>query len=387
MLVFLFLWLAKKQATRGLQALGVKAAYAALLAKTAPIFGVLISIVAAFILGLEQKGVAVTGVIPAGLPSIRLTIPSLNLLKALALPAFLISLIGYVESISVGKTLASKRRQEVDPNQELLGLGAANLASSISGGIPVTGGFSRSVVNFDAGAVTQMAGIFTAIGIALAAVFLAPVLYYLPKATLAATIIIAVISLIDISILKKTWRFARSDFWAIAATIVLTLLAGVEVGLACGVVLSIALHLYRTSTPHIAEVGLVEGTEHFRNVKRFHVLTNPKILALRPDQSLFFANAAFLEERIQQAVYQRDTIAHVVLLCSAVNEIDFSAVAMLEDLNHQLSEQGICLHLSEVKGPVMDGLRATGFLEQLSGKVYASQFEAFSQLQSKRDQQ
>lgn len=377
-----FLYLARVQAAGWLRELGLNARTAAVLAKTAPIFGVLISIAWVFLADMGDKGVALTGDIPAGLPAIALSLPDWELIKQLAMPAFLISLIGYVESVSVGKTLASKRREKIDPDQELLGLGAANLASAVSGGFPVTGGFSRSVVNFDAGAATQMASIFAAIGIALASIFFTPVLYYLPQAALAATIIIAVLSLIDITILKRTWRYDKSDFLAVSTTIIVTLFWGVEAGVACGVVLSIALHMYRTSKPHIAEVGLIEGTQHFRNVRRYQVVTVPQILTLRPDESLFFANASYLEDLVRRLVYERDEIAHVILLCSAVNEIDYSALEMLKSLDQELSDQGIKLHLSEVKGPVMDKLKMIGLPERLSGNIYISQFEAFNQLRS-----
>lgn len=377
-----FLYLARVQAAGWLRKLGLNARTAAVLAKTAPIFGVLISIAWVFLADMGDKGVALTGDIPAGLPAIALSLPDWELIKQLAMPAFLISLIGYVESVSVGKTLASKRREKIDPDQELLGLGAANLASAVSGGFPVTGGFSRSVVNFDAGAATQMASIFAAIGIALASIFFTPVLYYLPQAALAATIIIAVLSLIDITTLRRTWRYDKSDFLAVSTTIVVTLFWGVEAGVGCGVVLSIALHMYRTSRPHIAEVGLIEGTQHFRNVLRYQVVTVPQILTLRPDESLFFANASYLEDLVRRLVYERDEIAHVILLCSAVNEIDYSALEMLKSLDRELSDQGIKLHLSEVKGPVMDKLKMTGLPERLSGNIYISQFEAFTQLRS-----
>jgi SulP family sulfate permease len=377
-----FLYLARVQAAGWLRKLGLNARTAAVLAKTAPIFGVLISIAWVFLADMGDKGVALTGDIPAGLPAIALSLPDWELIKQLAMPAFLISLIGYVESVSVGKTLASKRREKIDPDQELLGLGAANLASAVSGGFPVTGGFSRSVVNFDAGAATQMASIFAAIGIALASIFFTPVLYYLPQAALAATIIIAVLSLIDITTLRRTWRYDKSDFLAVSTTIVVTLFWGVEAGVGCGVVLSIALHMYRTSRPHIAEVGLIEGTQHFRNVRRYQVVTVPQMLTLRPDESLFFANASYLEDLVRRLVYERDEIAHVILLCSAVNEIDYSALEMLKSLDRELSDQGIKLHLSEVKGPVMDKLKMTGLPERLSGNIYISQFEAFTQLRS-----
>lgn len=375
--VVLFLLLARRYAKRFFLMLKVPEASAASLAKTAPIIGVLSSLGIVYAFDLQAHGVAITGTIPAGLPHLSLSLPSFELVKSLALPALMISIIGYVESISVGKTLGAKRREKVKPNQELIGLGAANIASGVSGGFPVTGGFSRSVVNFDAGAVTQLAGVMTAIGIMIASLVLTPVLFFLPKATLAATIIVAVTTLIDFSILKKTWSFSRSDFYAVLATIIVTLLFGVEVGVASGVGLSILLHLSRTSRPHVAEVGLIEGTEHFRNVKRYEVKTSPNLLCLRPDESLFFVNAAFLEDYIIDSINKRQEITHVVIQCSAVNEIDFSALEMLESLNDQLLTLGIKLSLSEVKGPVMDHLECSGFLQHLSGRVYLSQYQAF----------
>ncbi|WP_299593295.1 SulP family inorganic anion transporter [uncultured Microbulbifer sp.] len=378
--VVLFLFWSRAGAVRLLQRLSVSESTAALLVKAAPVVGVLITILLASGLDLEARGVKLVGEIPSGLPSFGWPNFSMELVRQLWLPAVMISIIGYVESISVGKTLAAKRRQKVDMNQELIGLGTANLASGVSGGFPVTGGFSRSVVNFDAGAETQMASVFTALGIALAAMFLTPFLYYLPKATLAATIIVAVLALVDFSILRKTWRFSPSDFFAVLVTIVVTLLFGVEAGVSCGVGASVVLFLYRTSKPHIAEVGLVEGTEHFRNIKRHKVVTVPQVLAIRVDESLMFSNAAFLEERIYADVAANADIRHVILICSAVNEIDWSALETLESINIQLAETGVCLHLSEVKGPVMDNLERCGFLREISGKVFFTQFQAFNEL-------
>lgn len=380
--VILFLWATRRFGKSALGKLSIPDKPAAMLTKTAPIFGVLLSLAAVYFFNLDQRSVNVVGDIPSGLPVFTFTLPSLELIRILALPAFMIAIIGYVESISVGKTLASKRREKVKPDQELIALGSANLASGFSGGFPVTGGFSRSVVNFDAGAATQMASILAAVGIALASLFLTPILYYLPKATLAATIIIAVTSLIDFSILKKTWLFAKSDFYAVLMTIVATLIWGVEVGVTSGVGISIALHLYRTSKPHIAEVGVIEGTEHFRNVNRHSVKTLPNVLMLRPDESLMFSNAAYLEELVTNTVLERGDIKHVVLQCSAINQIDFSALEMLEELNEALDHQGIKLHFSEVKGPVMDELQKTGFLAHQSGDVFTSQFDAFRKLEA-----
>jgi sulfate permease, SulP family len=282
--------------------------------------------------------------------------------------------------VSVGQTLAAKRRQRIEPDQELLALGSSNLSAAFTGGFPVTGGFARSVVNFDAGAQTPAAGVFTAAGITLASLFLTPALYHLPQATLAATIVVAVLSLVDFSILRKTWRYSKSDFCAVVATLVATLTVGVETGLVVGVGVSLALYLYRTSRPHMAEVGLVAGTEHFRNVQRHAVVTSPRVLSLRVDESLYFANSRALEDRINNAVANRPGLEHVVLQCSAINDIDASALESLEAIDLRLRGAGLQLHMSEVKGPVMDRLKDTELLHDLSGKVFLTHYQAIHEL-------
>ena len=380
LLVLVFLFWARSGVAPLLTQRGLTQNNAALIAKAAPVIGVVTTIFCVWYWRLDLQGVAIVGTIPTGLPRIAMPQISFALIEQLWLPALSIAIIGYVESVSVGKTLAAKKRTNIDTNQELFGLGAANVASAISGGFPVTGGLSRSVVNYDAGAVTQAASIYAAIGIAFASLYLTPALYFLPKATLAATIIVAVLSIVDLAIVRKTWTFSASDFRALMITILGTLLFGVEAGVLCGVLLSIGLYLYRTSIPHIAEVGLVEGTQHFRNIQRYRVTTNVHVLNLRVDESLFFANASFLETLIYNRIYANDKIAHVVLMCSAINEIDYSALEVLEMINERLRDQGICLHLSEVKGPVMDTLRYSGLTEMLSGNIYLTQFDAFQQL-------
>ncbi|MBQ0759696.1 MAG: sulfate permease [Zhongshania sp.] len=345
---------------------------AGMLSKTGPVIGIIATSVAAYAFDLGQHGVKLVGEIPSGLPSLQIPNISHDAWRELLVSAIFISIIGFVESISVGHTLAAKRRQKITPNQELIGLGAANVAAAFSGGYPVTGGFARSVVNFDAGAVTPAAGIFTAVGIGFAALFFTPYLAYLPKATLAATIIVAVLSLVDFSILRRSWGYARSDFIAVCTTLLVTLIAGVESGVACGVFASLALHLYKTSTPHMAVVGEVPGTEHYRNVNRHKVITHSEILSLRVDESLYFANAGFIEDRIYELIEKNPAIRHVILMCTAVNEIDLSALETLESINHRLNDSGIKLHLSEVKGPVSDVLLKTEFIKHLSGEIFLS---------------
>ena len=249
----------------------------------------------------------------------------------------------------------------------------------------MTGGFSRSVVNYDAGAQTQFAGIYTALGIALASLILTPYLYYLPIAMLAVTIIVAVLALVDIAVLKRAWQFSKSDFTAAFLTIVVTLLAGVEAGVASGIMTSVLLHLYHTSEPHIAEVGLIDGTEQFRNIKHYNVEVNPETVSFRIDESLLFSNASYLEAFIGSAVSERPQLQHVILHCGAVNTIDLTAMEMLENLNRTMISKGIQLHLSEVKTPVKTQLEKTHFLTELNGRLYRSHFEAYRETAHKEN--
>jgi SulP family sulfate permease len=359
---------------------GFQSGTADVLSKTGPVAAIVLTTFLTWFFQWQAQGLKIVGAVPQGLPPLTLPVWDLALWKALAVPALLISVVGFVESVSVGQTLAAKRRQRIAPNQELVALGASNVSAALTGGFPVTGGFARSVVNFDAGAKTPAAGIYTAAGITLASLFLTPALYYLPQATLAATIVVAVLSLVDLSIFKKTWRYSKADFVAVLATLLVTLALGVELGLVTGVGVSLALYLYRTSRPHIAEVGLVPGTEHFRNIMRHEVGTQPTVLGLRIDESLYFANSRVLEDYVNDCVASHPQLAHVVLQCSAVNSIDASALESLEAIDSRLRDSGILLHLSEVKGPVMDRLKHTHFLRDLSGKVYLTHFQAVQDL-------
>lgn len=376
----LFLYWARKGAQPLLRRLGLGPFLAGLIARAAPVLSVAFSILAVKFLDLSARGVATVGDIPAGLPPFTLPSVDPSLISALIGPALLLSAVGFVESVSVAQTLAAKRRQRIDPDQELIGLGAANIGSGLSGGFPVTGGFARSVVNFDAGAETPAAGAFTAIGIALASLFLTPLLSDLPVAVLAATIIVAVLSLADFPAIRRTWTYSKSDGAAMIGTILATLLVGVEAGILTGVTLSIGLHLYKTSRPHSAVVGLVPGTEHFRNVDRHAVTLSPALITLRVDESLYFPNARYLEDRVLELVAAQPEAKHFVLMCPAINAIDASALESLEVINQRLKEAGLSFNLSEVKGPVMDRLKRSGFLDHLNGKVFLSQYEAFREL-------
>ncbi|HEY7759654.1 MAG TPA: sulfate permease [Burkholderiales bacterium] len=373
------LLLAGSPLERALTATGISRARAGVITKTAPLAVVAITtaLVAGFSLDV-QHGVAVVGTLPEGLPIFALEIPTWSSVAQLAPAATLIAIVGYVESVSIAKTLANRRRQAIDPNQELLALGAANFAAAVSGGMPVAGGFSRTMVNYNAGACTQAAAIVTAVLVGAVALFFTPLLAHVPKAALAAIIIVAVSKLIDLRTAVAAWRYDRNDGAVLVATAAGVLLLGIEAGLTAGVVLSLLLYIWRASRPHLAVLGRLPGSEHFRNVKRYQDLeTWPHLLLLRVDEHLSFANSAYLEQVLMEHVARAPKLKHLVLVCSGINGIDFSALEMLTKLISSLKDARVTLHLAEVKGPVMDKLRATGLLALLEpGRVFLSAHEA-----------
>ncbi|NEO27136.1 MAG: STAS domain-containing protein, partial [Kamptonema sp. SIO4C4] len=317
-----------------------------------------------------------------GLPP--LTLPSLNLGEIQQLfPAILtLTFVSFVEAFAVAKSLASQRRQKVDANQELIALGTANLGSALSGGYSVTGGFSRSVVNFSAGANTQLAAIITAVLIFITVWFLTPLFYFLPQASLAAIILVAVVNLIKIEPLQRLWRYNKADGVALLVTFFAVLMTGVATGIVIGVAFSIILYLWRTSHPHIAIVGRVGESEHFRNIERHEVSTCPHVLAIRVDESLYFANTKVLEGYLTNAVLKYPQVKHLVLICSGINFIDGSALETLEQLIQELEQIGVRFYLAEVKGPVMDHLEKVNFPERLGReRIFLSTDQAMRTLE------
>ncbi len=375
-----FLAFCRKRLALLLVRFGLRRTMARSLSRTGPILLAAVTIWLSWQFQLDQAGFALLGEIPSGLPAITLPDFSPALLGGLFLSALSLAIVCYVESISVAQALAVRRRQAIEPNRELTGLGAANLATAFSGGMPVAGGFTRSLVNFEAGAVTPAAGIFASLMIALVVLFLTPVLYWLPRVCLAAVILVAVYALLDFSMISRSWRHSRSDFLAVAITLGVTLSVGAEAGIGAGMLAAILLHLFKTSRPHVAVVGRVPGTEHFRNIKHYEVETSDALLSVRIDEALYFPNTRYLESLLFRLVAERSGLKHVVLMCPAVNDIDLSALESLENINDLLAESGITLNLSEVKVPIMNKLAGSRFLERLSGRSYLSQNQAFEDL-------
>lgn len=345
---------------------GMKDSAAVPLTKSAPLVVVLLGTLLVWSLNLnERAGVSIVGDVPAGLPPITLPTMDLAVWKMLLPTALAISFVGYMESISVAKSLASKRRQKIDANQELIALGMANLGATLTGGYPVTGGISRSVVNFAAGAQTGLASMITALLMALSVIFLVPLFYFLPQAVLAAIIIVAVVGMVDVKGFRHVWRYNKADAASYAVTFGAVLLIGVEKGILIGVAAAMLLFVWRTSQPHIAVVGRLGDSEIYRNVLRHEVTTCPKVAAVRVDGSLYFANCKSLEDAVLGIVADQPDVEHFVLIGTAVNAIDASALETLESLHAELRDAGVQLHLAAIKGPVMDRLRTIGFTEHI----------------------
>lgn len=362
------------------------------LTKSGPLAVVLAGILLVWALRLDlSAGVQVVGLIPPGLPGFSLPAFDLDTLRRLLPSALTISLIAFLESISVAKALAAKklaarpeppgRRDHLDANQELIALGAANLGAAFSGGYPVAGGFARSSVNYAVGARTGLASIASALFVSLTLILFMPLFTFLPKAILGAIIVVAVLNLIDLATLKTVWRYNKADALALLVTFAGVLIFSIEIGILIGVAATLALYLGRTSRPHIAEVGRVGESEHFRNVLRHPVETCEHVLALRVDESLYFANTQYLETYLINALAEKPQVRDLVLICSAINDIDASALETLERLVAELNQAGIGFHLAEVKGPVMDRLQRIGFIDQIGlDHVYLSTHQAMQSL-------
>ena len=374
----IFLFFARSALAPLLKAAGLPTKVAELLSKLAPMAVVILSTAVVASTGLDQSAqVAIVGQVPSGLPDIGLPQISWQQTQALWLPALLISLVGFVESVSVAQSLALKRGQRISPDRELLGIGAANIASALSGGYPVTGGFARSVVNFSAGANTPAAGVISAVLMAIVISAFTGWFYYLPVSVLAATIIVAVLGLLDWHTLREAWRYDKADAVSLLLTFAGVIFLGVEEGILLGVALSLAVLVWRSSHPHMAVVGRVPGTEHFRNIDRHQVDTLPGLIALRIDESLYFANAQIIEEKVEALIQSHTDTRTVLMILSAVNQLDSTALTMLTDMQRDLAARNITLQFAEIKGPVLDRLRSTPLGEKMHDQIFLSTHEAF----------
>ncbi len=366
------IWLLKKNR--------VKPSLVIAMSKCGPLLTVLISTLVV-VYFKELGAIMVVGAVPSGFPTLNLNFIASEHWRLLLPSAAFIALIAYVESVAIAKVTANLRSEKIAPNQELIALGMANLTTAISGGMPVAGGFSRTMVNFSAGARTQIAMLIAAGILAIAVMFCAPLFQNIPKAALAAIILVAIIPLVRLDKIIETWRYDRGDGLAECVTLLGVLVLGIEEGITLGVILTFVSYLRKTSQPHIAVVGRIPNTGHYRNIKRHKVETWPHLLLLRIDESITFANVNFIENFITAELNRQEAIEHVVFILTSVSDIDATALEALENLNKSLRDIGIIMHLSEVKGPVFDKLEKTHLFSQLKpGKIFFHTEQAIVEL-------
>ena len=365
--------------------LGMKPATAGMGVKLVPMLIVVAGIGVTIALSLDlNHGVRVVGPLPQALPALVLPTLSLTSLEQLALPAGALALIGFISSVSVAQTLAQREQEQINPNREMLGLGASNVVAALAGGLPVTGGLSRSVVNYTAGARSPLSGVVSASLLVLILIqfSMGPYFARLPVCVLAASIIAPMLNVLEPRSFLRIWRYAHADGLSFLATALGVLIFGVEIGIALGIGLSLLTIIWQASHPHIALLGRVAGSEQFRNVERAAVELNPRILALRIDENLFFGNIGVVEAALATALEDQPDAQHVLLVLSSVNHIDATALERLLALNESLMTRHKLLHLAEVKGPVLDQLQRSRLPQILSGQVFRFTHEAFAALEA-----
>ncbi|GAB02318.1 SulP family inorganic anion transporter [Acinetobacter sp. NBRC 100985] len=352
------------------------------IAKTTPLLLVISSIVMVYLTSLDQHGLKTVGVIPTGLPNFHFPTWDFALVQKLLPSAFMIAMISFVESLAIAQATALQKRDDLNSNQELIALGLANIAAGINSGFAVSGSLSRTVVNADAGAKTPMAGVLSSLFMIAVSLYFTGLFQNLPLTVLAATIFVSIWKLVIFNPFYETWKYSKADGLAMIATFLGVTCIDISTGLIIGIVLTFILLLWRISRPHIAVIGLIEGTQHFRNVSRYDVVTIPTIASFRIDENLSFLNAHVLKGYIITELSHNKAVKHVVINCSSISNIDLSALEMLEELNRELLILDIKLHLSEVKSPVMDRLVDSKLIKELTGQIFLSHYQAIQYLSS-----
>ncbi|WP_096911190.1 SulP family inorganic anion transporter [Acinetobacter colistiniresistens] len=348
--------------------------------KILPLVIVLVSIAVITFMGNAQYNIQTVGLIPAGLPNFHFPTWNTQLVLQLLPSAFMIAMISFVESLAIAQATALQKRDDLDSNQELFALGFANIAAGINSGFAVSGSLSRTVVNADAGAKTPMSGIISSLLMIAVSLYFTSFFENLPLAVLAATIFVSIWKLIRLTPFIETWKYSKADGIAMWVTFFGVTCLDISTGLIIGVVLTFVLLLWRISRPHIAVIGLIEGTQHFRNISNYNVITTKAIVSFRVDENLSFLNAHVLKGYVITEVSQNPLLQHVVINCSSISNIDLSALEMLEDLNRELDQLNIQMHLSEVKSPVMDRLSKSRLKNDLTGQIFLSHYQAIQTL-------
>ncbi len=327
---------------------------------------VVLTTLTVWLLRLDLHGVKIVGEVPSGLPGFMLPNVGMAEIEALLPTALAIGLVGFMESIAVAKAFASKHRYEVDANQELIGLGLANLFGGLFQAYPTTGGFSRTAVNDQAGARTPLASILSAGVIALTLLFLTPLFFFMPKAVLAAIVMVAVVGLIDLKEARFLWHVKRQDFYLLVLTFLATLSLGIEQGILVGVAASLVLVIQQSSRPHMAVMGRLPGTKTYRNIERNpEAVTRSDIIVLRIDAALYFANVSYFKDKLREIEEKAPALRALVIDAYPMNRIDSSAAHALLEIIEDAQRRGIRFYFAGVKGPVMDVLERAGIVDRI----------------------
>ncbi|WP_246421594.1 SulP family inorganic anion transporter [Texcoconibacillus texcoconensis] len=337
-----------------------------------PLVAVVFGILTVASLQLADSGVDIVGDVPAGLPPISFPTLTMSAVVSLLPTAVVIAIIGYAESYAMAKIIAAREKYALDANRELIGLGSANLATTFFSGFPVTGGFSRSAVNYESGAKTPFAGIVSALFVLLALLFFTSWFYYLPQAILGAIIIVAVVKLIDVKEAVHLWRIRRSDAVTLMLTFVTTLVLGIELGLVTGIIFSLLLFVWRNAFPDIVELGYRAEEGVYRNPERYpDVDIDPEVLVCRMDAPLYFTNVPELEEQLQKRLDARREIRGIVLDFSGINDMDAVAADELKAWMKERVEQGYQIAIARAKGPVRDVMKRASFSDVIGDEAIA----------------
>ncbi|MET3683800.1 SulP family sulfate permease [Alkalibacillus flavidus] len=335
-----------------------------------PLVVVVVTSLAVYGFNLHNQGVAIVGNVPSGLPTLTMPAIDWNSITQLLPIALTISFVGFMESVAVAKKVASKEGYKINSNQELNGLGVANIIGSFFSAFPVTGGFSRTAVNYQAGARTGMASIFTAVLIIITLIFFTDWFYYLPQATLAAIIMVAVYSLVDVKEAVHLFKIRQIDGWTLVITFAATLLTNIETGILVGIATSLIVFIWRSAYPHSAELGYLEDEGVYRNVDRYpNAKTFDNTIIFRVDEALYFANIAFLENKLEQLTEDKPDTKRIILDFAPVNDMDAVAVDELDQLMQEYDDYGVEIHIANMKGPIKDLVAKAGWFDRYEDRI------------------
>lgn len=330
----------------------------------AVVFGIL----AVRIFHLEQYGVSILGEIPKGLPSFRIPQFTWEVIDQLVPLALTLALIGFLEAISVAKSIESKHNNyKVDANKELIALGLGNMVGALFQSYPSTGGFSRTAVNNSTGAKTPLSSIFSALVVAITLMFLTSLFYYLPKAIIASIIIVAVFGLLDFKVPNQLWKYTKRDLIILNATLIITATVGIKEGIMAGVILSLVMLIYKSSKPHVAILGRVPGTKMYRNVARFNDLeVLQHVLVIRFDAQLHFANSTYFKDTlISEATNKGPNLKLVIINGKSLNSLDSSGIYVLKEVIDYFKEKNVKLYFCGLNGPVRDTLYKSEIISEI----------------------